>query len=92
MVVGFLGEFAEAEAAVGNATGAAALRALAGRVSDAVNARLWASADPSLGDHFVTQLNKDGSTRDFVDYDANLIAVANGVATGERAHHSISIA
>ena len=84
MVVGFLGEFAEAEAAVGNATGASALRALATRVSDAMNKRLWATARAG-GDHFVTQLNKDGSTRDFVDYDANLIAVAHGVAPPRRA-------
>lgn len=31
------------------------------------------------------QLNPDGTTRDFVDYDANTIAVAYGVATGARA-------
>jgi hypothetical protein len=61
MVVGFLGEFAEAEEAVGNATGASALRALADRVSDAVNAKLWASQSAGA-DHFVTQLNPDGTT------------------------------
>jgi len=73
MVVGFLREFAEAEDAVGNGTGAASLRTLAGRVSDAAGA-----------DHYITQLNPDGTTRDFVDYDANLIAVAHGVADANR--------
>ena len=29
-----------------------------------------------------TVLNPDGSTRDFVDYDANLIAVAHGIPAG----------
>ena len=44
MIVGFLGEFAEAEAALGNATGAATLRDVAMRVSHAMNLRLWATA------------------------------------------------
>ncbi len=35
-------------------------------------------------DHFVTQLNPDGTTRDFVDYDSNLIACAFGVAGVKR--------
>jgi hypothetical protein len=30
-------------------------------------------------DHFITELNTDGSTRDFVDYDGNLAALAFGV-------------
>jgi hypothetical protein len=75
MMAGFLLEFAAAERAVGNATRADELIALAAKLRAAMNARLW-SAD---GDHFVTQLNPDGSTRDFVDYDSNLIAVAHGV-------------
>jgi len=37
------------------------------------------------GDHYVTQLNPDGSTRDFIDYDANLIALAHGIASPDRA-------
>ena len=36
---------------------------------------LW---NTTSNDHFITQLNPDGSTRDFVDYDSNLIAVAFG--------------
>ena len=84
MVVGFLNEFAEAEDALGNTTGAAALRQLSTRVAAAVNSNLW--ADERAGaDHYITQLNPDGSTRDFVDYDANLIAIAHGVANASRA-------
>jgi hypothetical protein len=75
MMAGFLLEFAQAERAVGNATRADELAALAQRLRAAMNARLWSADD----DHFVTQLNPDGSTRDFVDYDSNLIAVAHGV-------------
>ena len=36
------------------------------------------------GDHFVTQLNPDGTTRDFVDYDANLLATAFVPMSDER--------
>jgi hypothetical protein len=86
MVVGFLDEFAEAEDAVGNATGATALRALASRVSVAVNGQLWA-AD---GTHYITQLNPDGSTRDFVDYDSNLMAVAHAIPDVNRSRRILS--
>ena len=85
MVVSFLKDFAEAERAVGNATRATELEATAVAVSDAMNKYLWASAEGSGNDHFITQLNAaDGSTRDFVDYDSNLIAVANGVTDEAR--------
>ena len=67
MVVGFLRDFAAAEAAVGAADRSAELLALADKVAAAVNANLWA-ADDAGGDHYITQLNKDGTTRDFVDY------------------------
>jgi hypothetical protein len=41
-----------------------------------LNKHLWSSE----GDHFVTQLNADkNTTRDFVDYDGNLLAVALNV-------------
>jgi hypothetical protein len=79
MLVGFFHDFGEAEEAVGNATGAVSLRALASSVSSAINRRLWA------GDHYVTQLNPNGSTTDFVDYDSNLIALAHGVPDATRA-------
>ncbi len=48
-----------------------------------VPARLWANASAG-GDHYVTQLDPNGTVRDFIDYDANLIACATGVATTDR--------
>jgi len=83
MVVGFLKDFAQAERLMGNSTRADELEAQAERVSGAVNEQLWAGEDAGA-DHFITQLNPDGTTRDFVDYDANLIAVANGVSDEAR--------
>jgi hypothetical protein len=70
--------FADAEAALGNATGAAAYTARADAIRAGMNAHLLAPA----GDHFCTQSDPApgggiaSCTRDFVDYDANLIAVA----------------
>jgi hypothetical protein len=69
------------------------LRSLSSRVSAAMNTLLWsngnkmkgANSTDTSGDHFITQLNYDNTTRDFVDYDSNLIAVAFGVVTPERA-------
>jgi hypothetical protein len=69
MLVGFATDFAAAERRVGNSTGAVALDALAERVAAAVNNKLWAPASAG-GDHLITQLNRDGTTRDFVDYGA----------------------
>jgi hypothetical protein len=67
MVVGFLQDFAEAEAALGNTDKANELLDQASKVAAAVNEKLWAS-DAAGGDHYITQLNSDGSIRDFVDY------------------------
>jgi hypothetical protein len=78
-MVGLLRDVAEAEEATGHDADAARHRAMSARIAQAMNDRLWA------GDHYVTQLNPDGSTRDFVDYDANLLAVAYGVAPPDRA-------
>ena len=36
--------------------------------------RLWANAS-SGGDHYVTQMDPNGTVRDFIDYDANLIVI-----------------
>lgn len=83
MVVGFLQDFAAAERAVGEEATAQELESLSSRVAEAVNAKLWAGSDAGA-DHYITQLNIDGTTRDFVDYDANLIAIANGVSDEER--------
>jgi hypothetical protein len=64
-------------------TGANQIRDLAALVSTAINERLWADDDAG-GDHYVTQTNlvneKRWVTADFVDYDANLIALAYGVS------------
>mmetsp|Transcript_19730 Transcript_19730/g.28382 ORF Transcript_19730/g.28382 Transcript_19730/m.28382 type:complete len:812 (+) Transcript_19730:108-2543(+) len=84
MVVGFLRDFAAAERAVGNSSRAGELEMMASEVSKAMNEYLWAN-ESSGGDHFITQLNIDGTTRDFVDYDANVIAIAHGVADSSRA-------
>ena len=45
---------------------------MADNIAAAINARLW---DATSNDHYITQLNPDNSTRDFVDYDSNLLAV-----------------
>jgi len=66
----------------GNSAGvelAAGHEAMARSIAAAMNARLWA------GDHYITQMNPDGSVRDFVDYDSNLLAVAFGIAPPARA-------
>ena len=80
MAVGFWREFAEAEEAVGNKSGATGLRGLADQIAENVNQRLW-----SGDDHYVTQINEDGTKRDFVDYDSNFIAVAHGIPNYNRA-------
>jgi len=82
MAVGFLHEFANAEAATGNSTGATRLHEIANTIARAVEEKLWSNES---NDHYVTQLNPDGSSRDFVDYDANLIALAHGIASKDRA-------
>jgi hypothetical protein len=82
MLVGFFDEFADAEESVGNATGAADLRALSGNISADLKEYLW---DTKSGDHFITQLNPDNTTRDFVDYDSNLMALAHGVVGSDDA-------
>jgi hypothetical protein len=78
-MVDILREAAAAEQFLGDAALAARRRALADDIAEGMNERLWA------GDHYITQLNPDGTTRDFVDYDANLLAVAFGVAPPDRA-------
>jgi|EP01047_Picozoa_sp_COSAG01_P027643 neutral trehalase len=50
MIVGFLKEFADAEEAVGNTTGATALRTRATEMAASVNKYLWDT------DHYVTQV------------------------------------
>ena len=67
MVVGLLRDFAGAERLLGNTDRAAELEGTAERVTAAINKYLWAG-DAAGADHYITQLNLDGSTRDFVDY------------------------
>ena len=47
-------------------TGALSLRKLSDDVKRDIRKFLW---DPHDKDHFITQLNVDGTTRDFIDYD-----------------------
>lgn len=85
MVVGFLNDFAKVERLYGNATRADELEELSSRVKDSMNKYLWSTAEAGA-DHYITQLNKvDGSIRDFVDYDANLIAIAHNIPPEENA-------
>jgi hypothetical protein len=66
------------------------LRDLSARIIIAMNRYLWAPVSSSLSpgsgpDHLLTQLNMDmTSYRDFIDYDANLLAVAFGVIADDR--------
>lgn len=84
-LVGFLGEFADAENAVGNQTGAQMLRELSLQIKESMNKYLWRD------DHYVTQWNypDERSFRDFIDYDANLIA-ASFVADEEKARRVLA--
>ena len=56
------------------------LRDISVKIQAGLNDNLWAATQ----DHLITQLNLDGSVRDFIDYDANLIAVAFGVIPEEK--------
>ena len=84
MMVSFLKDFAKVERAVGSKSIAASLDKKSELMASAMNKWLWdASGD---NDHYVTQIDPDLKTiRDFVDYDANLIAAASGVPSRERA-------
>lgn len=85
MVVGFLNEFAGVERKYGNITRANELEELSINVKNAMNKLLWSNVEAG-DDHYITQLNKiDGTIRDFIDYDANLIAVAHNIPTEEMA-------
>ena len=51
------------------------MRSVSSRIALAMNSALW---DENSNDHFIPQLDPSGETRDFVDYDSNLLAVAFG--------------
>jgi hypothetical protein len=58
------------------------LHRLADKITVSMNSLLW---DLASNDHYITQLNADlKTTRDFIDYDSNLLAVAFGVAPDAR--------
>jgi hypothetical protein len=78
-MVQLLRDVAGAERFLGDAGNATVHEAMASDIVTGMNTHLWA------GDHYITQLNPDGTTRDFVDYDANLLAVAFGIAPPGRA-------
>jgi len=77
-----LTQFAEVEEHFGNASGAERARAAAAKLKTNINSKLW---DVASNDHYITQLNADGSTADFLDIDSNLMAVAFGLADDTRA-------
>ena len=79
LAVDVFGQLAAMHRFVGNESEAARYTAAAAGVTEALNRALWKQ------DHFVTQLNPDGSTRDFVDYDSNLLATAFVPMTAARA-------
>eukprot|EP00455_Lapot_gusevi_P006217 TRINITY_DN12661_c0_g1_i10.p1 TRINITY_DN12661_c0_g1~~TRINITY_DN12661_c0_g1_i10.p1 ORF type:complete len:329 (-),score=53.37 TRINITY_DN12661_c0_g1_i10:119-1105(-) len=79
-------EMSRVEEFVGNITGALIYEKLAHSITEAMNTHLWRE------DHYITDFNPDVklpdgslSSRDFVDYDSNLLAVAFGVAPPSRA-------
>lgn len=78
-MVQLLRDVAGAERFLGDTAAATAHAAMADDIVTGMNTHLWA------GDHYITQLNPDGTTRDFVDYDSNLLAVAFGIAPSDRA-------
>ena len=78
-MVKLLRDVGDAERFVGDTSHAAARQTMADDIVAGMNAHLWS------GDHYITQLNPDGTTRDFVDYDSNLLAVAFGIAPADRA-------
>ena len=66
----------------GSAQWSTQLRRVAEKIVTNMNSRLW---EVTQDDHYITQLNTDlSSTRDFIDYDANLLAVAFDVAPDRR--------
>ena len=82
MMVGFLNDFADAEENVGNMNIAQNLRKKSILIKESMNKYLW---DQQSNDHYVTQLDLDLiTTRDFIDYDSNLIAMAHSIPTPEQ--------
>jgi hypothetical protein len=72
--VWMLRRIAETAEACGDETGAVRYLDFAQKIESGVRENLW-----DRNDHFYTQRNSDGTTRDFVDYDGNFAALAFGV-------------
>lgn len=69
---------ADAEVFLGNHQKAGYYNNLASNLYQGMQKHLW------VNDHFITQRNMDGTIRDFVDFDANTIAIAFGLATKDQ--------
>mmetsp|Transcript_36000 Transcript_36000/g.62546 ORF Transcript_36000/g.62546 Transcript_36000/m.62546 type:complete len:399 (+) Transcript_36000:1-1197(+) len=80
-MIHFLRELASANVALSRPSVAAELVATADNISHAVNTHLWSDEN----DHYITQLNHDGTIADYVDYAANLMAIFTGTASAQRA-------
>jgi hypothetical protein len=80
LAVDVLGELGEMWTFLGNASEAQVYSDAAEEITAVLNARLWSD------DHFVTQLNTDGTFFDKVDYDSNLLATAFVNMTDARLH------
>ncbi len=74
MAIYLLNRMAEAAEVCGDSAGTRRYLDFANRLKVGLRQRLW-----NGDDHFLTQRNSDGSTRDFVDYDGNFAALAFGV-------------
>ena len=83
-MVKLLRDVASAEQVVGHPAAAARDRYLAGQIVEGMNAHLWA------GNHYITQLNPNGTIADFGDNDANALAVAFGITSPAQARKVIA--
>jgi hypothetical protein len=76
--VWMLGRMAQVAEACGDETGAARYLDFVGKIKLGLRQNLWDG-----NDHFITQRNPDGTTRDFVDYDGNFAALGFGILTNQ---------
>lgn len=83
-MVKVLRDVAAAEQVLGRIAQAKSDAQLANSITAGINAHLWS------GNHYITQLNPDGTTTDFGDNDSNLLAVAFGVAPPDRARQVLA--
>jgi hypothetical protein len=78
MMTYLLNEMADAQDLLKNKDLAIKYRDMSKNITQGMNKWLWSN------DHYITQINDDKSTRDFIDYDANLLAVAFNLQTPDR--------